>query len=126
MPHKIRTAADLAAIATSDFAANTAEHRQRLRFVDYREPDAVARTRLSGGRAHRNGARWGEATGTQIEVRSIFYNLPRAGNFFARKIRRAGISSISFISGAGHPEIAFRVVRDERVVFQLPARGRIS
>src|SRR6266513_478061 len=81
---KIRTAADLAAIATLGFrgeALPSIASVSRFRLTT-REPDAVAGTEIivSGGRIEtvRDG---GEAPGTQIEVRSIFYNLPARRKF---------------------------------------------
>src|SRR5437762_12645247 len=77
---KIRTAADLAAIATLGFrgeALPSIASVSRFRLTT-REPEAIAGTEIivSGGRIEtvRDG---GEAPGTQIEVRSIFYNLDR-------------------------------------------------
>ncbi|HEY5035517.1 MAG TPA: DNA mismatch repair endonuclease MutL, partial [Chthoniobacterales bacterium] len=76
---KIRTAADLANIGTLGFrgeALPSIASVSRFRLTT-REKDVVAGTEIivSGGRieAVRDG---GEAPGTQIEVRSLFYNLP--------------------------------------------------
>ena len=81
---KIRTSADLAAIATLGFrgeALPSIASVSRFRLTT-REPEAVAGTEIivSGGRIEtvRDG---GEAPGTQIEVRSIFYNLPALRKF---------------------------------------------
>ena len=81
---KIRTAADLAAIATLGFrgeALPSIASVSRFRLTT-REPEAVAGTEIivAGGRIEtvRDG---GEAPGTQIEVRSIFYNLPARRKF---------------------------------------------
>ena len=81
---KIRTAADLAAIATLGFrgeALPSIASVSRFRLTT-REPNAVAGTEIivSGGRIEtvRDG---GEAPGTQVEVRSLFYNLPARRKF---------------------------------------------
>ncbi|MDQ6764956.1 MAG: DNA mismatch repair endonuclease MutL, partial [Verrucomicrobiota bacterium] len=81
---KIRTADDLAAIATLGFrgeALPSIASVSRFRLTT-REPEAVAGTEIlvAGGRieAVRDG---GEAPGTQIEARSLFYNLPARRKF---------------------------------------------
>src|SRR5204863_7961364 len=122
---KIRTANDLAAIATLGFrgeALPSIASVSRFR-LSTREHDAVAGTEIivAGGKIEtvRDA---GEAPGTQIEVRSIFYNLPAR-----RKVLRSentesrNLEHQLHLQATGHPEIAFAFVRDERVVFQLPA-----
>jgi len=97
---KIRSAADLQAVATLGFRGEalpsiTSVSRFRL---TTRERDAVAGTEIvvNGGKIDvvRDG---GEAPGTQVEVRSLFYNLPARRNFFAPKIRKVATSNIRSI-----------------------------
>jgi DNA mismatch repair protein MutL len=122
---KLRTAADLAAIATLGFrgeALPSIASVSRFRLTT-REPDAVAGTEIivAGGKIEtvRDG---GEAPGTQIEVRSIFYNLPARRKFLrAENTESRNVEHQLHLQATGHPEIAFAFVRDERVVFQLPA-----
>src|SRR5437868_6252980 len=122
---KIRTAADLAAIATLGFrgeALPSIASVSRFRLTT-REPEAVAGTEIivAGGRIEtvRDS---GEAPGTQIEVRSIFYNLPARRKFLrSENTESRNIEHQLHLQATGHPEIAFAFVRDERVVFQLPA-----
>ena len=122
---KIRTSADLAAIATLGFrgeALPSIASVSRFRLTT-REPGAVAGTEIivSGGRIEtvRDG---GEAPGTQIEVRSIFYNLPARRKFLrSENTESRNLEHQLHLQATGHPEIAFVFVRDERVVFQLPA-----
>src|SRR5436189_6304002 len=83
---KIRTAADLAAIATLGFrgeALPSIASVSRFRLTT-REPDAVAGTEIvvAGGKIEtvRDG---GEAPGTQVEVRSLFYNVPARRKFLS-------------------------------------------
>lgn len=121
---KIRTAADLAAIATLGFrgeALPSIASVSRFRLTT-REPEAVAGTEIivAGGKIEtvRDG---GEAPGTQIEVRSIFYNLPARRKFLrSENTESRNIEHQLHLQATGHPEIAFAFVRDERVVFQLP------
>jgi DNA mismatch repair protein MutL len=122
---KIRTSSDLAAIATLGFrgeALPSIASVSRFRLTT-REPAAVAGTEIivAGGKIEtvRDG---GEAPGTQIEVRSIFYNLPARRKFLrSENTESRNIEHQLHLQATGHPEIAFVFVRDERVVFQLPA-----
>ena len=127
---KIRTSADLAAIATLGFrgeALPSIASVSRFRLTT-REPEAVAGTEIlvAGGRIEtvRDG---GEAPGTQIEVRSIFYNLPARRKFLrTENTESRNIEHQLHLQATGHPEIAFVFVRDERVVFQLPAAASLA
>ncbi len=122
---KIRTKDDLAAIATLGFrgeALPSIASVSRFRLTT-REHDAVAGTEIivAGGKIEtvRDG---GEAPGTQIEVRSIFYNLPARRKFLrSENTESRNLEHQLHLQATGHPEIAFAFVRDERVVFQLPA-----
>ena len=97
---KIRSSADLAAIGTLGFrgeALPSIASVSRFRLTT-REHDAVAGTDIivSGGRMEtvREG---GEAPGTQVEVRSIFFNLPARRKFLIRKTLKHETSSTSSI-----------------------------
>src|SRR2546421_576246 len=126
---KIRTAADLAAIATLGFrgeALPSIASISRFRLTT-REREAIAGTEIivAGGRIEtvRDG---GEAPGTQIEVRSIFYNLPARRKFLrSENTESRNIEHQLHLQATGHPEIAFVFVRDERVVLQLPAAASL-
>ena len=122
---KIRSAADLAAIGTLGFrgeALPSIASVSRFRLTT-REPDAIAGTEVvvNGGKIDmvREG---GEAPGTQVEVRSLFYNLPARRKFLrSENTESRNIEHQLHLQAAGHPQIAFVFVRDERVIFQLPA-----
>jgi DNA mismatch repair protein MutL len=121
---KIRTAADLAAIATLGFrgeALPSIASVSRFRLTT-REPGAIAGTEIivAGGRIEtvRDG---GEAPGTQVEVRSLFYNLPARRKFLRSENTESRNSEHQLhLQATGHPEIAFAFVRDDRIAFQLP------
>jgi DNA mismatch repair protein MutL len=121
---KIRSAADLAAIATLGFrgeALPSIASVSRFRLTT-REPGAVAGTEIivSGGRIEtvRDG---GEAPGTQVEVRSLFYNLPARRKFLRTENTEARqVEHQLHLQAIGHPQIAFAFGRDERIAFQLP------
>src|SRR3954466_13796049 len=122
---KIRTASDLAAIATLGFrgeALPSIASVSRFRLTT-REREAIAGTEIivAGGKIEtvRDS---GEAPGTQIEVRSIFYNLPARRTFLrSENTESRNLEHQLHLQATGHPEIAFAFVRDDRVVFQLPA-----
>src|SRR3954471_12579530 len=126
---KIRSAADLEAIGTLGFrgeALPSIASISRFRLTT-REPNALAGTEIvvSGGKIEvvRAG---GEAPGTQVEVRSIFYNLPARRKFLrTENTESRNLEHQLHLQATGHPEIAFAFVRDERVVFQLPAAGSL-
>jgi DNA mismatch repair protein MutL len=126
---KIRTAADLAAIATLGFrgeALPSIASVSRFRLTT-RAPEAIAGTEIivAGGRIEtvRDG---GEATGTQVEVRSIFYNLPARRKFLrSENTESRNIEHQLHLQATGHPEIAFAFVRDDRIAFQLPAAANL-
>ncbi len=126
---KIRTSADLAAIATLGFrgeALPSIASVSRFRLTT-REPDAIAGTEIivAGGRIEtvRDG---GEAPGTQVEVRSIFYNLPARRKFLrSENTESRNIEHQLHLQATGHPEIAFAFVRDDRIAFQLPAAANL-
>lgn len=121
---KIRTAADLSAIATLGFrgeALPSIASVSRFRMTT-REHHAVAGSEIiaAGGRIEtvRDG---GEAPGTQIEVRSLFYNLPARRKFLrSENTESRNVEHQLHLQAIGHPGVAFAYVRDERVVFQLP------
>jgi DNA mismatch repair protein MutL len=122
---KISSAADLEAIATLGFrgeALPSIASVSRFRLTT-RESDAIAGTEIivNGGKIDivRDG---GEAPGTQVEVRSLFYNLPARRKFLrSENTESRNIEHQLHLQAIGHSQIAFTFARDERLVFQLPA-----
>src|SRR5213083_366571 len=120
---KIRSAADLAAIATLGFrgeALPSIASVSRFRLAT-REHDALAGTEVivSGGKIEsvRDG---GDAPGTQIEVRSLFYNLPARRKFLRTEATEAShIEHALHLQAIGHPQIGFVFLQDDRLVYQL-------
>jgi DNA mismatch repair protein MutL len=126
---KIRSAKDLEAVATLGFrgeALPSIASVARFRLTT-REAGAVAGTEIvvNGGKIDvvRDG---GEAPGTQVEVRSIFYNLPARRKFLrSENTETRNIEHQLHLQAIGHSRIAYTFVRDERVVFQLPAAANL-
>jgi DNA mismatch repair protein MutL len=122
---KIRSAADLQAVATLGFrgeALPSIASVSRFRLTT-REPGAVAGTEIivNGGKIDivRDG---GEASGTQVEVRSLFYNLPARRKFLrSENTESRNIEHQIHLQAIGHPQVAFSLLRDDRLIFQLPA-----
>ena len=127
---KIRTATDLQAVSTLGFrgeALPSIASVSRFRLTT-REARAVAGTEIivNGGKLDvvRDG---GEAPGTQVEVRSLFYNLPARRKFLrSENTESRNIEHQIHLQAIGHPQIGFSLLRDDRVLFQLPAAATLS
>jgi len=127
---KIRSAADLQAVATLGFrgeALPSIASVSRFRLTT-RERDAVAGTEIvvNGGKIDivRDG---GEAPGTQVEVRSLFYNLPARRKFLrSENTESRNIEHQIHLQAIGHPQIGFSLLRDDRMLFQLPAAATLG
>ena len=126
---KIASAADLAAISTLGFrgeALPSIASVSRFRLTT-REPGAVAGTEIlvNGGRIEtvRDG---GEAPGTQVEVRSLFYNVPARRKFLRSETTETrNIEHQFFLQALAQPAIGFSLVRDEKVALQLPVTASL-
>src|SRR5467141_745776 len=127
---KIRSVSDLEAIGTLGFrgeALPSIASVSRFRLTT-REPDAVAGTEIvvNGGKIDivRDG---GEAPGTQVEVRSLFYNVPARRKFLrAENTESRNIEHQLHLQAIGHAQVAFTFARDDRVAFQLPATATLT
>jgi DNA mismatch repair protein MutL len=127
---KIRSAADLQAVATLGFrgeALPSIASVSRFRLTT-RETRAIAGTEIivNGGKIDvvRDG---GEAPGTQVEVRSLFYNLPARRKFLrSENTESRNIEHQLHLQAIGHPQIGFSLMRDDRMLFQLPAAVTLS
>ena len=126
---KIRTGHDLAAIHTLGFrgeALPSIASVSRFRLAT-REREALAGTEVivNAGKIEsvRDG---GDAPGTQIEVRSLFYNLPARRKFLrTENTESSHVQHQLHLQAIGHPQIGFVFVNDERVVYQLPPANHL-
>ena len=122
---KIRTKEDLAAILTLGFrgeAMPSIASVSKFRLTT-REPDALTGTEVivNGGRIA-SVKDCGEPPGTQIEVRSLFYNLPARRKFIRTETTEySHLEQVIKTQAIAHEKIRFSLVRDERLAFQLPA-----
>jgi DNA mismatch repair protein MutL len=127
---KIRSAADLQAVATLGFrgeALPSIASVSRFRLTT-REQHAIAGTEIvvNGGKLDvvRDG---GEAPGTQVEVRSLFYNLPARRKFLrSENTESRNVEHQIHLQAIGHPQIGFSFLRDDRMLFQLPAAATLA
>src|SRR5213082_1285265 len=127
---KIRSVSDLQTIGTLGFrgeALPSIASVSRFRLTT-REPMAIAGTEIivNGGKIDvvRDA---GEAPGTQVEVRSLFYNLPARRKFLrSESTESRNIEHQIHLQAIGHPQIGFSLLRDDRVVFQLPAAATLN
>jgi DNA mismatch repair protein MutL len=121
---KIRTGADLAKIRTLGFrgeALPSIASVSRFR-LSTRAPGALEGTEVlvNGGKINSVKSS-GEAPGTQIEVRSLFYNLPARRKFLRSENTEAShVQHQLNLQAIGHPQVGFVFVRDQNVVFHAP------
>jgi DNA mismatch repair protein MutL len=127
---KIRSVSDLEAIGTLGFrgeALPSIASVSRFRLTT-REPEAIAGTEIlvNGGKIDivRDS---GEAPGTQVEVRSLFYNVPARRKFLrAENTESRNIEHQLHLQAIGHANVAFTFTRDDRIIFQLPATATLT
>ncbi|MGH7949354.1 MAG: DNA mismatch repair endonuclease MutL [Candidatus Binataceae bacterium] len=121
---KIRGAADLEAIRTLGFRgealasiASVSHLRLSTRAVD----DAHGRELVADGGNLMDARECGMASGTRVEVRDLFFNTPARLKFLKTVATEQGAiaESVQRLALANW-KIAFRLVADERIVFELP------
>jgi DNA mismatch repair protein MutL len=140
---KIQKAEDLAAIATmgfrgealpsiasvSKFVLTTRERESSsgtgvspvTRGQDARATIEGTQIVIAGGKISEVKAA-GSATGTSVEVRQLFFNLPARRKFLRNEETEAAhIQHYLTLAALAFPEVAFTFVKDGRTVWQLPA-----
>ena len=122
---KIRSKEDLAAICTLGFrgeAIPSIASVSKFRLTT-REPDSITGTEIiiNGGKVI-SVKDCGEQAGTQIEVRSLFFNLPARKKFLrTENTEFSHLEQVVRTQAIAHENIRFALVSGERLVFQLPA-----
>jgi len=127
---KIRSATDLQAVGTLGFrgeALPSIASVSRFRLTT-RELHGVAGTEIivNGGKLEvvRDS---GEAPGTQVEVRSLFYNLPARRKFLrSENSESRNIEHQIHLQAVGHAQIGFSLLRDDRLLFQIPGAASLT
>ncbi len=125
---KIQRAEDLSAIATMGFRGEALPSIASVsRFTlttREREGDSPEGTQVivNGGKISDVKAA-GSATGTSVEVRQLFFNLPARRKFMrTEETEAAHIQHYLTLAALAHPQVAFTFVKDGRTVWQLPAQ----
>jgi len=121
---KIRSGLDLARICTLGFRGEALPSIASVcRFqMATRTHQAVEGTEIlvNGGKIDSVQAS-GEAPGTLIEARSLFYNLPARRKFLrSDNTETSHVQHQLLLQAIGHPSIGFVFVRDRDLVFQAP------
>jgi len=131
---KIQRAEDLSSIATMGFRGEalpsiasvsrfTLTTRERERGGDAASPPIEGtQVVINGGKIIEVKAA-GSATGTSVEVRQLFFNLPARRKFLrTEETEAAHIQHYLTLAALAHPQVAFTFVKDTRPVWQLPAQ----
>jgi DNA mismatch repair protein MutL len=121
---KIRTKEDLSAIGTFGFRGEALPSIASVsRFkMSTREADALTGTEveINGGKVH-HVSECGGPSGTSIEVRSLFFNVPARRKFLRTDpTEYAHVEQQFRLHAIAHPEVAFTLTRDGQTVFHLP------
>jgi len=122
---KIRTKEDLAAIHTFGFrgeAIPSIASVSRFR-LSTKQAESLTGTEIEvhGGRLI-NVKDCGAATGTVIEVRNLFFNLPARRKFLRTEATEyAHVEQQFRLHAIANPRVAFTLTRDGETVFHLPA-----
>ncbi len=127
---KIQRAEDLAAIATMGFRGEALPSIASVsRFTlttREREGDAVEATQvnIAGGKLLDVRAASGP-TGTALEVRQLFFNLPARRKFLrSEETERTHIQHYLMLAALAFPEVGFTFTHDGRLIWQLPPLPR--
>ena len=124
---KIQKAEDLASIATMGFRgealpsiASVSRFLLTTRERESASPEATQIVVNGGTIAEVKAA--GSASGTSIEVRQLFFNLPARRKFLrTEETEAAHIQHYLTLAALAYPEVAFTFVKDGRSVWQLPS-----
>jgi len=122
---KLRTSGDLAAIRTLGFrgeAVPSIASVSRFRMVTRRAEDVAGTEIIVEGGKVRDVREAGCAPGTTIEARALFFNIPARRKFLrAESTESAHIEHQLRLHALAAPHVRFRLRRDDREIFDLPA-----
>jgi DNA mismatch repair protein MutL len=127
---KIRTGQDLAQIRTLGFRgealpsiASVSRFRIATRLSDSVEGTEIV---VNGGKIDSVKAS-GEAPGTLVEAKSLFFNLPARRKFLRSENTEAShVQHQLFLQAISHPNVGFVFVRDQSVIFQAPPSAHLA
>jgi DNA mismatch repair protein MutL len=127
---KIRTAADIERIQTLGFrgealAAISAVSRFRVRT---RRPEDLAGTELTvSGGTLQDVRESGCPSGTAVEVRDLFFNMPARRKFLrAPPTELSHLRQVFVVQALAHPEIGMKLVVDGRCAYTVAGGARLE
>jgi DNA mismatch repair protein MutL len=124
---KIRRAEDLSAIVTMGFRGEAlpsiaSVSRMILTTRESESTSAAATQIVANGGKLLEVKEAGSPVGTSLEVRQLFFNLPARRKFLrSEETEYSHIHHYLTMAALAHPEVAFTLIKDSRVVWQLPA-----
>ena len=127
---KLRTADDLAAIATMGFRGEALAAIASVSRIDLltKTPGSISGTSLSleaGNITEESEA--GCPDGPTIIVRDLFFNTPARMKFMKSDTVEGGrVSAAVQLQALAHPEVAFRFIRDGKEVLSTPGTGQLE
>jgi DNA mismatch repair protein MutL len=124
---KITSAGDLTTISTMGFRGEAVPSIASVsRFTltsRLMEQEAATQVIINGGKMI-SVKDAGAASGTEVEVRSLFYNLPARRKFMrTEETERAHVQQVLTLAALGNPKIAFSFTHNGRSVWRLPAES---
>ena len=127
---KLRSAEDLAAIATMGFRGEALAAIASVSRIDLltKTPGSISGASLSleaGNITEESEA--GCPDGTTIIVRDLFFNTPARMKFMKSDTVEGGkVSAAVQLQALAHPEVAFRFIRDGKEVLSTPGTGQLE
>ena len=127
---KLRSAEDLAAIATMGFRGEALAAIASVSRIDLltKTPGSISGTSLSleaGNITEESEA--GCPDGTTIIIRDLFFNTPARMKFMKSDTVEGGkVSAAVQLQALAHPEVAFRFIRDGKEVLSTPGTGQLE
>ena len=127
---KLRSAEDLAAIATMGFRGEALAAIASVSRIDLmtKTPGSISGTSISlkaGNITEESEA--GCPDGTTIIVRDLFFNTPARMKFMKSDTVEGGkVSAAVQLQALAHPEVAFRFIRDGKEVLSTPGSGQLE
>ena len=127
---KLRTAEDLAAIATMGFRGEALAAIASVSRIDLmtKTPGSISGTSLAleaGNITEESEA--GCPDGTTIIVRDLFFNTPARMKFMKSDTVEGGkVAAAVQMQALAHPEVAFRFIKDGKEVLSTPGTGSLE
>jgi DNA mismatch repair protein MutL len=127
---KVRSEADIENIHTLGFrgeALAAISSVSRFTMITRQEEDlGGTEIQIAGGRLL-SCEETGCPVGTRIEIRNLFFNVPARRKFLrAEQTELTHIRQLFLVHALAHPEVGMSLKVDERVVYTLPATGKME